>query len=86
MFCEDQRPKQAIPVGANKDTKLSPGIFFFFFLNNRLSKAKTSALRCGLVNYFQFGILNLKTRTLAHIYSCQGPGCFKLAIFIIANC
>lgn len=84
MFCEDQRPKQAFSVSASKDTKLSPGIFFFFL--NRLSKAKTSALHCDLVNYFRFGILNLKTRTLAHIYSCQGPGCFKLAIFIMANC
>lgn len=61
LFCEDQMPKPATPVGEKKDTKLSPGIFCF----NRLSKDQTSALLCGLVNYFHFGILNLKTRTLA---------------------
>lgn len=35
----------------------------FFFLN-KLSKDKTSALLCGLVNYFQFGILIWRPRHL----------------------
>lgn len=56
-----------------KKTKLSPGIFFF----NRLARTKLQLCFVAELNYFQFRILNLKTRALAQICSCQDLVCFS---------